>query len=367
MYTFTGSYMSNVHMSYVPAPARGALADIKVDAFSPTVVTFSGAIGNSTYIAVHNGKYSVNGTALTAEDVTGTSFSKVVIINGNLAWTETWSDGTDLILDATDYAYELTKLSGNDIFTGTRGSGQNDEIQGLGGNDRFTGYDNSSRYAERFFGGDGLDTSVYQGKISEYAINASKGTAEIPHIYDSRTVAYTDRVGDGIRVPGFYVSDRVANRDDTDVLAEVERLEFGVAEANGANRIALDIDGNAGQAYRLYKAAFNRSPDTAGLGYWIANLDEGMSLRIVSTAFIGSAEFQALYGVDTSNNKLIELLYNNVLSRDTDADGLNYWQGQLTAGLSHADLLVNFSESNENQENVIALIGNGIAYEQWMG
>ena len=52
---------------------------------------------------------------------------------------------------------------------------------------------------------------------------------------------------------------------------------------------------------------------------------------------------------------------------EADADGLNYWQGQLTAGLSHADLLVNFSESNENQENVIALISNGIAYEQWMG
>ena len=144
---------------------------------------------------MHNGKYSVNGTALTAEDVTGTSFSKVVIINGNLAWTETWSDGTDLILDATDYAYELTKLSGNDIFTGTRGSGQTMKfkawVEMTASRDMTTVVVTlRSSLVEM-----GLDTSVYQGKISEYVVSASKGTAEIPHIYDSRTVAYADRVG----------------------------------------------------------------------------------------------------------------------------------------------------------------------------
>ena len=366
MYTYTGSYMSNVHMSYVPAPARGALADIKVDAFSPTVVTFSGPIGNSTFIAVHNGKYSVNGTALTAEDVTGTSFSKVVIINGNLAWTETWSDGTDSILDATDYAYELTKLSGNDIFTGTRGSGQNDEIQGLGGNDRFTGYDNSSRYAERFFGGDGLDTSVYQGKISEYAINASKGTAEIPHIYDSRTVAYTDRVGDGIRVPGFYVSDRVANRDDTDVLAEVERLEFGVVEANGANRVSLDIDGNGGKAAKIVGALWGKESveNPTFVGIVLHYLDLGVSYE----ALLGLG-LNALLGANKTNEAVANLLYTNLMgeapTQDAKTELASYMDSGAYSQAGFARAIADL-ELNATNINLVGLSDTGLQYTEYV-
>ena len=48
-----------------------------------------------------------------------------------------------------------------------------------------------------------------------------------------------------------------------------ERLTF--SDAN----IALDIDGNAGQAHRIYKAAFDRAPDLGGLGFWINTLDNG--------------------------------------------------------------------------------------------
>ena len=374
MYSYT--YIAPArNVNNVSTPFYASPETALVTAFSANNLTVS--LSDMPVTVTFVGKFTYEGTPELYSQVTGTIFSKDVYNNSAPRFSETWAEGTDVVLDASDFAYELSKLSGNDYFEGSSTTAFNDTVQGLGGNDRFKGFGStdsatpivSSREnsMDRFFGGDGVDTSVYQGKISEYSIISSKGTDQSPHIWDSRVNTANTPIEDGVRTPGFYVRDNVSNRDDWDTLAEIERLEFETPEANGANRIALDIDGNAGQAYRLYKAAFNRSPDTAGLGYWIANLDEGMSLRIVSTAFIGSAEFQALYGVDTSNNKLIELLYNNVLSRDPDADGLNYWQGQLTAGLSHADLLVNFSESNENQENVVALIGNGIAYEQWLG
>ena len=374
MYSYT--YIAHArNVNNVSTPFYASPETALVTAFSANNLTVS--LSDMPVTVTFVGKFTYEGTPELYSQVTGTIFSKDVYNNSAPRFSETWAEGTDVVLDASDFAYELSKLSGNDYFEGSSTTAFNDTVQGLGGNDRFKGFGStdsatpivSSREnsMDRFFGGDGVDTSVYQGKISEYSIISSKGTDQSPHIWDMRVNTANTPIEDGVRTPGFYVRDNVSNRDDWDTLAEIERLEFETPEANGANRIALDIDGNAGQAYRLYKAAFNRSPDTAGLGYWIANLDEGMSLRIVSTAFIGSAEFQALYGVDTSNNKLIELLYNNVLSRDPDADGLNYWQGQLTAGLSHSDLLVNFSESNENQENVIALIGNGIAYEQWLG
>jgi hypothetical protein len=340
-------------------------SEVLVDAYSPDIFVFSVPRVGVNGFAV--GVFTNETAPKTQEDLEGT-FSRVeLFVNGSAIWYESWAVPVPNTTINTLSAH-LQQLSGDDSFSSSPDATGTDALQGMGGNDRFKGfYDDGPGYwhgdhskGDFFYGGDGLDTSIYQGKISEYTITSSAASTDRVDIYDLR-------LDDGTRVPGFYVEDLVVRRDGNDRLAEVERLEFETPEANGANRIALDIDGDAGQAYRLYKAAFNRSPDTAGLGYWIANLDQGMSLRLVSTAFIGSAEFQALYGVDTSDSELIELLYNNVLSRDPDADGLDYWQGQLTAGLSHADLLVNFSESDENQENVIALIGNGIAYEQWMG
>jgi hypothetical protein len=72
----------------------------------------------------------------------------------------------------------------------------------------------------------------------------------------------------------------------TTTLANVERLQFS------DQTVALDIGGNAGESYRLYQAAFNRTPDKVGLGYWIDAMDHGNSLMHVAGSFIDSAEFR---------------------------------------------------------------------------
>jgi hypothetical protein len=57
--------------------------------------------------------------------------------------------------------------------------------------------------------------------------------------------------------------------------------------------VAYDLAGVAGQAYRIYQAAFNRTPDLGGLGYWIEQMDKGATLEAVAGQFITSAEFVA--------------------------------------------------------------------------
>jgi hypothetical protein len=47
------------------------------------------------------------------------------------------------------------------------------------------------------------------------------------------------------------------------------------APASATRAVALDVDGAAGQAYRLYQAAFDRAPDKNGLGYWINGWIDG--------------------------------------------------------------------------------------------
>lgn len=144
----------------------------------------------------------------------------------------------------------------------------------------------------------------------------------------------------------------------SDSFTNVERLAF----SDGT--LAFDLDGNAGQTYRLYQAAFARTPDTAGLGHNTRLVDGGMALKDMSAAFIGSAEFIGRYGQNTSDTAFITALYQNVLSRGPDAGGLAGWQQRLADGSwSRPDVLLGFSESAENKALVGAAIENGI----WLG
>lgn len=143
-------------------------------------------------------------------------------------------------------------------------------------------------------------------------------------------------------------------------LESVERVAFTDLA------VALDVDQGAGEAYRIYKAAFDREPDQSGLGYWIHEMDQGASLIEVAASFIGSDEFTERYGADVADTAFIDALYTNVLARQPDSEGYTYWLNELNKGLSREKLLANFSESPENQANVAELIGEGIAYDPWL-
>jgi hypothetical protein len=119
----------------------------------------------------------------------------------------------------------------------------------------------------------------------------------------------------------------------------------------------------------LYKAAFNRTPDAGGLGYWISKMDAGMGYSSVAQNFVNSAEFKTAFGGSNPTvNTLVTKLYNNVLNRTPDAGGLAFWQNKLSnEGWTTADVLGFFSTSGENVTNVTPLIANGIQYQQFVG
>jgi hypothetical protein len=147
------------------------------------------------------------------------------------------------------------------------------------------------------------------------------------------------------------------------VLDDVERLKFS------DNLVALDTDGVAGQGYRIYKAAFDRTPDGSGLGYWIAQMDKGMNVTEVAARFIDSPEFRSLYGQNPSNAEFLTKVYTNVLGRKPDQGGYSWWLNELNTNpdKSRQKVLADFSESQENKDSVAALIGNGIQYVEFTG
>lgn len=215
-----------------------------------------------------------------------------------------------------------------DIVTTRLAVDSSASARGTAGNDLFT----STPGNDAFNGGAGLDLVAYRGNLAQYAIRAG-ATAS--------------------------VSDVASARDGVDSLSGIERLHFADA------MVALDTgtDGIAGQAYRIYQAAFNRTPDMAGVGFWIAGMDRGQSLQSVAALFVQSAEFTGMYGAAPSNASVVEKLYLNVLHRPGEAAGVAYWNAVLDGGnVSVSQVLAAFSESPENVAGLVGVLTNGFAY-----
>ena len=111
------------------------------------------------------------------------------------------------------------------------------------------------------------------------------------------------------------------------------------------------LNTDSGQMFRLYNAAFKRLPDPDGLKYWIKNFSSKIDdERAVASSFLASEEFKQRYGENVSNAKYVETLYTNVLGRNYDQDGYNYWLGNLNNGTeTKHELLLGFAESEENK------------------
>ena len=163
------------------------------------------------------------------------------------------------------------------------------------------------------------------------------------------------------RLPGGDVV--IRGPEGADTLHDVERAVFN----DGA--LGFDIDGTGGKAYRLYQAAFDRVPDGGGVGFWMYYIDRGFSLVDAAANFMTSAEFRGLYGESPSNEQFMNLLYANVMNRAPDG-GYYFWldalygRGQFEGSVfSRPFVLAQFSESSENQVNVIGAITNGFQYD----
>lgn len=228
-------------------------------------------------------------------------------------------DGNAVITNAASFLQTI--LAGNDTITG---SGSSVSLWGYAGADTLVGTSGN----DTLDGGSGLDTASYSSAHTNYSLTKAAS--------------------------GYTVTSATSG---TDTLANVERIQF----SDGV--VALDVDpwATAGEAYRLYRAAFARTPDNGGLKYWISQMDTGQTNEQVAHNFIVSAEFQSLYGTSPTHSQLVNAMYQNVLNRAPDQGGFDYWKGLLDNNqITPEQLLINFSESNENVAVVGVAINSGI-------
>ncbi|TXM68851.1 DUF4214 domain-containing protein [Methylobacterium sp. WL69] len=215
-------------------------------------------------------------------------------------------------------------INGTEAADALHGTGGNDTINGLGGRDVIFG--NSGN--DLVDGGAGLDTFVAGGSLSSYNAASQNGVLALQN----------------------------KSTGEIDYLMNVERLHFTDNKV-----LALDFNGNAGEAFRLYQAALDRAPESAGLKFHVDLLDRGVSLHDDAVGFINSPEFQQKYGANITNQQYITNLYENTLHRNPDAAGFAYYDNLLSSGArDRATVLINFSESPENHQQTDHQLQNGI-------
>ncbi len=385
----------------------GQITDLNVSAnynLSNGVASFSGTVTQQS-VGVAN-------TSLTQLARDGTfNVSDYISIGGisenvNSQSIVDFYSGNDLVSISGSVGTTFSSGGGNDTV---RGGSQNDSLSGNSGNDSIDG-------------GDGTDVAIFSGSSLQYStsrvgstytvsdtVSGRDGQDVLSNIelvqFSDKTIAVSDLVaqvdsgtlsitGSGTNSAGksetvtgsggidkfAYASSSgnfaiavgqgrvtvTSQSGEADTLINVERLKFSDTS------IAFDTSGNAGKAYRVYKAAFARDPmtgDKAGLGFWISRIDSGMDMVEVAARFIDSSEFRSLYGQNPSNAEFLTKVYTNVLGRTPDEGGYSWWLNQLNTNpeKTRQKVLADFSESQENKDSVISLIGTGIQYSEFSG
>lgn len=87
----------------------------------------------------------------------------------------------------------------------------------------------------------------------------------------------------------------------------------------------------------LYVGYFGRSPDPAGLQFWITQIDNGRDITTIAQDFARSEEAQSLYPYlanpsSSSPLDFISSIYQNLFNRLPEAAGLSFWYDALTQG-----------------------------------
>ena len=286
--------------------------------------------------------------------------------------------GYGIVRDTSDKNDNIIGGLGDDLINLKGGK---DTIKGRSGDDVING-------------GSDFDTAIYSGNFADYKFSIDKkiititdtrastndGTDTLSHIekltFADKNALVTSKEIKSINFHGFQSKKVYPGISDTYKFYALGENQYGIGTANGIDaltgqsviqfddqslNLATDIKSTfdqvtglntaSGEMFRLYNAAFARFPDADGLKYWIDQFSSGRNTRrVVAQSFLGSAEFTDKYGSNVSDETYVNNLYKNVLGRDADTEGLNYWVGNLSSGLeTRYEALLGFAESAENK------------------
>ena len=248
----------------------------------------------------------------------------------------------------------MAQINGTDGDDSLAGTAADDVMLGGAGNNTIR----SSAGDDAVEGGAGFDTYVLNiGRSGLVVTSPAEGVFVIRPTPGGLGGSFgTDIVAD---VESF----RIVSSTGTVTLSADEmlaRFNDGGSEALESGRAMqlappkAFVDEHEARATRLYDTVFDRAPDRPGLDFWSSALRQGHSLDSIADLFIAAPEFQARYGVP-DNREFVGQLYRNVLDREGEAGGVDWWTDVLDRGLAdRSDVVQGFSEAAEHVAKVTA-------------
>jgi hypothetical protein len=116
----------------------------------------------------------------------------------------------------------------------------------------------------------------------------------------------------------------------------------------GRANMATGGDPTSNYISSLYQNIMGREADVGGAEYWKQQLEEGnITPSDILYNFAQSPEFKNVYQSDPS--KAVSSLYQAALGRSPDQGGLDYWNQQVKSGLGLGDLVSGFTGSEEGR------------------
>tara|TARA_B100000902_G_scaffold321726_1_gene314764 strand:+ start:431 stop:2440 length:2010 start_codon:yes stop_codon:yes gene_type:complete len=295
------------------------------------------------------------------------------------------SDGTDTLsnieyLQFTDQTLVISAdntvivdIQGSNTSETIISSAMNENIDGLEGNDTviysgkfsdycFTRKTDSIKIADKITGlNDGIDSlsNIEYLQFADQTIEESKLDIVKTFKGEFSDVKFYNK-GNGTYEIGYKYGNLIKKDDITGFpllrfLGEAPTSAFreisAIADIKGTFDQVTGLYTKDAKMFRLYNAAFKRLPDPDGLRYWISKYSSGENdERAVASSFLVSDEFKQRYGENITHETYVENLYLNVLNRELDQGGYDYWVGNLNNGIEQRhEVLLGFSESAENR------------------
>ncbi|MFZ6648870.1 DUF4214 domain-containing protein [Undibacterium sp. TJN25] len=176
-------------------------------------------------------------------------------------------------------------------------------------------------------GGEGNDIATFNGTLSDYTLN----------VHD-----------------GYIVISANAHPQQQATLINIESLKFSDTTVSVDNRTALtSLSG-------LYQDVLGRQADWLGFAYWGNQQKNGVSLGQIAIDIMQSQESQALHAIVFNGNAAhdIDLLYQGIFNRASDSAGLAYWVNQMQHGMTLERVATNFVLAPE-------MTGHNISAQNW--
>ncbi len=109
---------------------------------------------------------------------------------------------------------------------------------------------------------------------------------------------------------------------------------------------------------QLYVGYYDRAPDPSGLNYWIGQFNVGMGLLEIAQSFSVQNETRASYSFLAvpsvgSADGFLDTVYRNLFNRAIDAEGLNYWKGELASGKPVGRVIVDIISGAQGTDQTI--------------